>query len=1056
MATAESLYRAVYDRREEYIRPHRIRIKVGTWNVAACPGTDKDVASWFLGGEGVDTKLAGVSLADNPAVERPGHASGSHVRQDDGVRLLGGDKIGLYVLGLQEVVDLNAPGQYVRGVYAGNEQNAMEKWKTALEKGLPAGYTMVAMEQMSGLLMLIYASEQIAATITNVSSVSVGTGLLGYLGNKGAVCTRIMLGEATRLVFVDCHLASGNDAAHVDRRTWDVTQIASRARFEGIKGPGIPDGDAEKIGDEDFAFWFGDLNFRLDGLPGDDIRRLLMLHTRGEYDVTTQKEMDDGVVVLRRSGSSEDLKDKDKDKDSTSSASTRATRSTQNGQDDTDESSITLPDPDDFPQDPSQDPASLQATLDSLLPHDQLRRMMKQRKVFQDGWREGNVTFLPSYKYDIGTVGLFDSSEKRRAPSWCDRILFRTRRDKEEYEAKLGEEREARKKDEQMKAQGMEQAGEDDDVLFSYDPDKDGESEAHAGRNNNVATGSSAEDTTYDEYDEDADDETEVVTKEGAHDRIRQEIYTSHQQITSSDHKPIDSIFVLDYDGVVPELKAKVHAEVARELDRAENEGRPGITIVAEGGHESLAAEAEVSDRAGQTISFGNLVFLQKRSSTLTVANTSGVAANFNFVEKPSTEETEGNAAHRWLATAFKAAAESGEGGQGDKAPANSDLDKDITLEPGDTVQMTLTAYVDDVAYARQLNDGHAQLEDVLVLRVKDGRDHFLPVNATWLPTCIGRSVDELIRVPDGGIRAFIKQLSEQNKNKPVGSIPYDLDVHRSAPKELFKLTEIIETLTERALADEQMIEAHQLPQDAGWPFDEKAWKHADSPYRAAQRINLFEALDHDKPLMEAFNAETPSSERLEVACEVLLIFLRGLTDGVIPLQLWAKIEQAHLPSLGQTKTNASLQANTTSPDFSGTHDEKTTILDILSSYPNHNISFVFLTTTLSKIIAELCPISKAEAEALKSPVTSAASSLRGLGALGRRSLSFRRSGGAPAAEALAARDRRVAKERRVSEVFGVVVCRVPLWSVMKDKERRAVEEKQRGLVELFLRRDGE
>ncbi len=71
-----------------------------------------------------------------------------------------------------------------------------------------------------------------------------------------------------------------------------------------------------------------------------------------------------------------------------------------------------------------------------------------------------------------------------------------------------------------------------------------------------------------------------MVTEADAADRIQLDIYTSHQRITSSDHKPVISVFSVDYDAVVPELKARVHAEVARELDRAENEGRPGITIV--------------------------------------------------------------------------------------------------------------------------------------------------------------------------------------------------------------------------------------------------------------------------------------------------------------------------------------------------------------------------------------------------------------------------------------------------------------------------------------------
>lgn len=50
----------------------------------------------------------------------------------------------------------------------------------------------------------------------------------------------------------------------------------------------------DQPGDEDFAFWFGDLNYRLDSMPAEDVRRLLMLHTRNEYgkEQKTRKSID--------------------------------------------------------------------------------------------------------------------------------------------------------------------------------------------------------------------------------------------------------------------------------------------------------------------------------------------------------------------------------------------------------------------------------------------------------------------------------------------------------------------------------------------------------------------------------------------------------------------------------------------------------------------------------------------------------------------------------------------------------------------------------------------
>ena len=60
-----------------------------------------------------------------------------------------------------------------------------------------------------------------------------------------------------------------------------------------------------------------------------------------------------------------------------------------------------------------------------LLERDQI--MVSRRRV--SGFRlspfaEAQITFAPTYKYDVGTDN-YDSSEKKRSPAWCDRLLYR-------------------------------------------------------------------------------------------------------------------------------------------------------------------------------------------------------------------------------------------------------------------------------------------------------------------------------------------------------------------------------------------------------------------------------------------------------------------------------------------------------------------------------------------------------------------------------------------------------------------------------------------------------
>jgi Endonuclease/Exonuclease/phosphatase family len=63
--------------------------------------------------------------------------------------------------------------------------------------------------------------------------------------------------------------------------------------------------------------------------------------------------------------------------------------------------------------------------LAKLLERDQI--MVSRRRV--SGFRlsafvEAPITFAPTYKYDVGS-DKYDSSEKKRSPAWCDRLLYR-------------------------------------------------------------------------------------------------------------------------------------------------------------------------------------------------------------------------------------------------------------------------------------------------------------------------------------------------------------------------------------------------------------------------------------------------------------------------------------------------------------------------------------------------------------------------------------------------------------------------------------------------------
>ena len=64
--------------------------------------------------------------------------------------------------------------------------------------------------------------------------------------------------------------------------------------------------------------------------------------------------------------------------------------------------------------------------LARLLERDQLLISRRRNPGFRlRAFCEAPITFAPTYKYDVGS-DQYDSSDKKRSPAWCDRILYRS------------------------------------------------------------------------------------------------------------------------------------------------------------------------------------------------------------------------------------------------------------------------------------------------------------------------------------------------------------------------------------------------------------------------------------------------------------------------------------------------------------------------------------------------------------------------------------------------------------------------------------------------------
>ncbi|KAL5356531.1 Endonuclease/exonuclease/phosphatase [Aspergillus floccosus] len=997
-----SLSQAIKARRAEYTIQRSIRIKVGSWNVAALPGTEDDIGKWFVQKEGICEHLSGLRVSG--LEEAPSSESGNKktLASPDSEP----EQVGLYVLGLQEIVDVSSPAETLRPYVDPAPAN---RWKEAVQAALPAGYVLVTEIQLVGLLLLIYAAPPLADSISCVSCVNVGTGLLGYMGNKGAVAARLLIGETTCLMFINSHLAAGADKSSLDRRNWDASQIIARAKFNPIDTDAtLTDEPAENIGKEDFCFWFGDLNYRLEDIPGDDVRQVLARHTENEYDKKHRSySVSDDPASRPAEGDHEHL-----------------------------------PTVSDGQLDPHSDPASLQTTISSLLPHDQLRLQQEKQKAFHEGWREGDISFLPTYKYDVGSVAKFDSSEKQRGPSWCDRILYRTRRDKLIYEKMAKEAAESRKRDEEMKSRGLDKAAADDNVLFDYDPDVDG---ADSG----------------DEYDPAMDFGSDNVTLNSlsdAEDPIKLDYYISHQGILSSDHKPLAAGFTLKYESVVPDLKAKVHQEVVRELDKVENESRPGLTVVVD--HHGYETTNSASEGDPNAINFGAISFDVPVTRSLTVANTSGVPATFTF-ERPDHDANHGQNLSAWCKYHVEPPHR-----EDAETVKPSPQPHECTLLPGELTNIEVTAHVKDIELARTLNDGNFTLEEILVLRVTNGRDHFISAYGKWLPTCFGRSLEELTLMPESGARSLpAVELSARQKE--------GTGVPLSAPRELFRLTEAISELTERAVAEWSMVRGDSAgdkppwetsKHGPGWPFEPLTWALKDEEERRLLLASVREALDTNQQFNAVFAPEVSSLHRLEILSEALLVFLASLKDGIVSATVWHDLDQEIL-----SREKAKMPPRSW-------EESQAWVLESLAYSPVHSVSFTFVTFMLARIANEVAPVSsmpsggsgntiseaqpgdstqpaKNTGSTPSTPVSPAATFISG-GSFRRKTRTSTVSSVSDAA-ATTLIARRHAVETTLAEIFSKVLISSDVPIPSKDKERRALEDRKRSIIEPFLKTIG-
>lgn len=286
-------------------------------------------------------------------------------------------------------------------------------WLAAITAALgPEAWEKVASRQMASMLVGVWVRRELLPYSGEFEYGAVACGFGRALGNKGAVGVRFNMFRRT-VCFVNSHFAAHMDA--VSKRNEDYEHIARRmvfGKYQGVVVAGV-----SAVGNAVGAAAYG--------LSSAVKNAVQNAQKRGD----SSKSL---TVVVEAGGGNIQCPDLDAELPSP------IVDTDPLGQPDLSEADllIWLGDfnyrIDNLPYEEVID-AVRERKWDWLLANDQLRMEMAGGRAFQ-GMCEAAIDFPPTYKFDKNTddpMG-YDSSEKKRIPAWCDRILFRDSFDKPE------------------------------------------------------------------------------------------------------------------------------------------------------------------------------------------------------------------------------------------------------------------------------------------------------------------------------------------------------------------------------------------------------------------------------------------------------------------------------------------------------------------------------------------------------------------------------------------------------------------------------------------------
>jgi len=253
------------------------------------------------------------------------------------------------------------------------------------------------------------------------------------------------------------------------------------------------------------------------------------------------------------------------------------------------------------------------------------------------------------------------------------------------------------------------------------------------------------------------------MNNQGDPRHVQQLTYNRSETPNCSDHKPVYSTLRLTVKDVGKERREAVYTELLGLLDQYGNQSPPMVALDT------------------KELDFGAVRYEQSVTLPVRITNTGKVCAQFRFIPKLD----ENFLCKSWMSI----------------TPTYGML---IPGEEAATINVTVTI---DNKTAQMLNGGREVLDDVLILRLENGHDHYITLKGTYARSCFGMSLDEMVLYKNP-IRTIPLDPIER-----AAQFPNESEISPSSalciPKELWR---IVDAINEKGLHIPELFSVPGIP----------------------------------------------------------------------------------------------------------------------------------------------------------------------------------------------------------------------------------------------------